>query len=107
MTKGKAMEIKNEDNEKRTKAMAKLNSAVVNVTGARKRLAEGKEKYQKLLNDAKSELGTAYHEVQKAERDLASAQKALEKVVPGLTATEKPELPTLDEALAETPEAAE
>ncbi len=78
------MALGDDEPTKRGKALDALNIAAAEIVGAQKRVDEAQAKYQKLLNDTKSEMGTANAELHKKEAAYTKAREKLLALTPEL-----------------------
>lgn len=84
---------------RRSKAVEAVNVALANVEAAKERLAATVVAQRKLLNDARSQVGTAAAEADKASRTYEQALKRLLSLLP-----EASNAPHLEDLLPELPE---
>ncbi len=73
-----------DDATKRQKAVERINEALGNISIAEKRMAEARQKHDKMVNDAKAQLGTARQQQGEAHLAYNDARAKLFTLVPEL-----------------------
>lgn len=70
--------------EIRSSLVERINGTLANLDMAKKRVAETRTRCEKVINDAKAQIGTAEHEVRKLENEYIELRGRLFKQLPNL-----------------------